>query len=284
MKNELKNKNEKNFPPTYRVKTLWISDVHLGTRDCKAEYLLELLSSVKCETLFLVGDIVDLWAMKKRIFWPDSHNQVVRKILKLSKNGTRVIYIPGNHDYPIRELNGEMFGSLEVHNHYIYKTEGGTRLLIQHGDEFDGVIRYSQILRLIGDKFYTLLLFMNRWFNWVRKFFDYSYYSLASHIKTRVGKAENAIRLFEDAAFDELKRRNVDGIICGHIHHPSIIRRGDKIYCNDGDWVESCSALVETRDGNLELLHWSDKKTCLSQLNPSALSAAGSNQTARKAA
>ena len=259
---------KQNVPPEkYKVKTLWISDVHLGTKDCKAEYLLDLLSRLECETLFLVGDIIDLWAMQRRIYWPVSHNQVIRKILKLSKKGTKVIYIPGNHDYPARELAGEMFGKVEVHNHHIYKTVHGKKLLIQHGDEFDGVIRFPYFLRLIGDQFYSLLLFLNRWTNRLRTYFGYSYYSLASHIKTRVGKAEQAIRLFEDAAFQEVERQNVDGIICGHIHHAAMIQRGNKLYCNDGDWVESCTALVETRSGSLELLHWSDERSYLSQLN-----------------
>jgi UDP-2,3-diacylglucosamine pyrophosphatase LpxH len=257
---------QQKLPNTYKVKTLWISDVHLGTKDCKANYLLDLLSTLECETLFLVGDIVDLWAMKRRIYWPVSHNRVIRRILKLSKKGTRVIYIPGNHDYPARELAGEMFGKVEVHNKFLYETVHGKQLLVQHGDEFDGIIRFPRFLRLIGDKFYTLLLFLNRWANWARKHCGYSYYSLANHIKTRVGKAEQAIRLFEDAAFQEVEDQNVDGIICGHIHHPNMIQRGDKLYCNDGDWVENCTALVETRNGTLELLHWADKKSYLSQL------------------
>ncbi len=268
----MKKQNSNNptaLPAKLKTRTLWISDVHLGSRDCKAEFLIDLLSNVKCETLYLVGDIVDLWALKRRIYWPDSHNQLVRKILKLSKKGTRVIYIPGNHDDPARALVGEMFGSVEVHRRYIHETATGQRLLVLHGDEFDGAIRYSHLLRKLGDASYYLLLYLNRFSNRLRRFFGYSYYSLARHIKTRIGKAENAIHLFEDAAFNEIERSGVDGIVCGHIHHAALIRRGGKIYCNDGDWVESCTALVETMAGELELIHWADDKNRLSSLHPS---------------
>jgi len=200
------------------VRTVWLSDVHLGYKDCKAEYLLDFLSSIKCDYLFLVGDIVDLWALKKRFFWPESHNRVVRKILKLSTTGTKVIYIPGNHDYLIREFSREQFGAIELHTNYIHETVNGSRLLVQHGDEFDGVVHFSAFIKLIGDKAYDLLLFLNRWTNSFRKLFGLKYWSFGKYLKTHVGKAAHAIKLFEEAAFHEIEARGVDGIVCGHIH------------------------------------------------------------------
>lgn len=254
---------EQRFPGKQRVKAIWLSDIHLGTRDCKAEYLLDFLDTLECEYLFLVGDIVDLWAMKRRIFWPESHNRVVRKILKLSKKAdTRVIYIPGNHDYPARELAGEMFGAIEVHRNFIYQTKDGKRLLVQHGDEFDAAIRISRVMHIVGGVAYVLLLIVNRFINRFRKYFGYSYYSLAGYIKTRVGKAALAIRLFEEAALEEVCHRNLDGIVCGHIHHPNMYERDGKSYFNDGDWVENCTALVEHRNGRFEMLRWRDNN-CL---------------------
>lgn len=251
---------EQRFPGKHKVKAVWLSDIHLGTRDCKADYLQDFLDTIECENLFLVGDIVDLWAMKRRIFWPESHNRVVRKILKLSKKSdTRVIYIPGNHDFPARELAGEMFGAIEVHRNYIYKTVDGRRLLIQHGDEFDAAIRISRVMHIVGGVAYGLLLIINRFINRFRKYFGYSYYSLSGYIKTRVSKAALAIKLFEEAALDEVCHRDLDGIVCGHIHHPNMFERDGKTYFNDGDWVENCTALVEHRDGRFEMLRWSDK-------------------------
>lgn len=249
-----------------RVRTVWISDIHLGYKDCKAEYLLEFLDSIRADCLFLVGDIVDLWAMKKKFFWPESHNRVVRKILQLSKSGTRVIYIPGNHDYLIREFAAEQFGDIQIHQNYIHETVSGARLLIQHGDEFDGVVHFSWFVKLVGDAAYDFLLFLNRWNNRFRKVLGLEYWSLGKYLKTHVSKAAQVISLFENAAFAEVESRGVDGIVCGHIHHPNIIHRNSLVYCNDGDWVENCTALVETCEGSLELLYFAGKSDCLQRV------------------
>ncbi len=244
-------------------RTLWLSDIHLGNRDCKAEYLLSFLNSVTVDTLYLVGDIVDMWQMTKQFRWPQAHNQVMHKLMAMSQDGTRVVYLPGNHDEPIQSYSGMAFGDIEIERQLVHTTAQGKRYLVLHGDQFDGDVTMGKFHAWIGDKGYDLLLFLNRWTNRIRKAFGGNYYSLAAYIKARVHKAQAAITAFEDAAIHEAKKQKVDGIICGHIHHPKIKVEDGIVYCNDGDWIESCTALVEQKNGKIELLHWSDTQKVL---------------------
>jgi UDP-2,3-diacylglucosamine pyrophosphatase LpxH len=243
-----------------RYRTIWISDVHLGFKGCKADYLLDFLKSTESEHLYLVGDIIDTWSMTRNFFWPQTHNNVIRTILGKAKHGTKVVYIPGNHDEIVREYGGMEFGNVLIRNKWIHETADGRRLLLLHGDEFDGVIRYSRFLYWLGDRAYELLLDLNRWYNLLRKRSGLSYWSLASYLKNRIKNAVQVIGDFENAVAHEAAKHNVDGLVCGHIHHAEIKQINGVLYCNDGDWVESCTALVEDHDGSLQLLHWSESQ------------------------
>lgn len=240
-------------------RTVWLSDVHLGHRGCKADYLIDFLDTVQCEHLFLVGDIIDLWHMRRKgLYWPQSHNNVMRKILGKAKRGTKVVYIPGNHDEDFREFDGTCFGNIEIHNKYIHESADGKRLLMIHGDEFDSAVRCSKLVIYLGEKAYDILLYVNGLINAFRRKLGFPYWSISNYLKK---KAQNAVSIIEDfkrAVVHEAKRLNVDGIVCGHIHHAEIHKIDDVLYCNDGDWVENCTALVEKHDGSLEILHWSD--------------------------
>lgn len=235
-------------------RTLWISDVHLGNVHCKADQLLALLEQIECRTLYLVGDIVDVWAMQKRVHWPDSHNRVLRRILKLSHGSTEVIYIPGNHDQNFREFCGASFGNIKLMERAIHRTENGKRLLISHGDELDFAVRYSRLNRFIGDVAYDGLMAVNRRVNQVREALDMPYWSLAKWVKVNVSQAEAAIRAFEDAAIELARDQGLDGIVCGHLHYPRVREENGILYYNDGDWVENCTALVEDFCGELRLI------------------------------
>ena len=237
-----------------KCRTLWISDVHLGSVHCKADYLLQLLDRVHCERLYLVGDIVDVWAMRRRVYWPESHNQVLRRLLKLSRRNVEVIYIPGNHDQNFREFSGADFGSVQLRELAIHTTVDGRRFLVTHGDEFDYAVRYSRLNRAIGDGAYDLLMWVNRWVNRGREFMGKPYWSLAAWVKGQIAQAEQVIDAYQQAAVLQAREQGLDGIICGHLHHPVIQQYEDVLYCNDGDWVESCSALVEDFAGALHLI------------------------------
>ncbi|KZN68273.1 ser/threonine protein phosphatase [Pseudoalteromonas luteoviolacea CPMOR-1] len=238
--------------------SIWISDVHLGYKDCKAEFLLDFLNCTRCDTLYLVGDIVDLWSLKRQFYWHPSHYQVLECIQKKAESGTRVIYIPGNHDETFRNYVDMTLFNVEVHHTYVHTTSAGKRFLLLHGDDFDSATRYNKLISIIGDQAYDFLLFLNRWTNRVRKLYGGHYWSLASWLKNRVHKARAAIAAFEQAAVHEAKKQDMDGIICGHIHQPRINVTDGIVYCNDGDWIENCTALVENEQGRIELLHWSD--------------------------
>lgn len=243
--------------------SIWLSDIHLGYKDCKAEFLLDFLYSTRCDTLYLVGDIVDLWSLSRTFFWPQSHYQVLAAIQQKAAEGTRVIYIPGNHDETFRKYVGQHLMGVEVAKSFVHTTKQGKKLLLIHGDDFDSVTRYSAFISWLGDHSYDFLLFLNRWYNRVRKPFGGRYFSLASWIKNKVGKAKHAIDAFEHAAAREAKKRGLDGIVCGHIHQPNIRMIDGILYCNDGDWIENCTALVEHTTGHLSLLHWSDIRRVL---------------------
>lgn len=258
--------------PVYRMRPLryraiWISDVHLGSRECKIDFLLDFLKSTESEYLYLVGDIIDLWSIKKRgPFWPQRHNNAIRAVLGKAKHGTKVVYVPGNHDEPLRDYDQMIFGNVEVRAEYVHTTADGRRLLLMHGDEFDGVIKCGRLTKYFGTRVYDLLLRVNRLVNHLRRRLGFPYWSLAAYLKHRVGNAVRHIRTFEQAVAHEARRRGVDGLVCGHIHHAQMAELDGVLYCNDGDWVESCTALVETHEGQLHLVHWADQKHTIKTL------------------
>jgi UDP-2,3-diacylglucosamine pyrophosphatase LpxH len=243
-------------PTHYRA--IFISDVHLGFSGCSAGFLLDFLRSTTCDYLYLVGDIIDVWQMKRRPYWPQAHNDVIRTILGKAKHGTRIIYVPGNHDEALRDYDGLVLGNLEIRREHVHTTLAGRRLLVIHGDEFDSVVRYSRSLALIGGTLYEFLLHLNTFVNLVRRRLGFSYWSLASVLKHRVKQAVSFISRFETALAHEARKNRADGVVAGHIHRAEITTIQDIVYCNCGDWVESCTALVERNDGTLELLHWSE--------------------------
>ncbi len=243
--------------PCHVVRSVFISDIHLGTRGCNATALLDFLRSVQCDTIYLVGDIVDFWALRRTFYWPQEHNNVLRTLLGKAKHGTRVVYVPGNHDEDLREFGGFGFGNLEILKDCIHETAQGERLLVLHGDEFDSVVKCSPWLAALGSRAYDFSLDMNLYFNKVRRAFGYEYWSLAGYLKHKVKNAVNYISSFEQAVAREARRRGADGVVCGHIHRAEISRIDGVLYCNDGDWVESCTALVEDRNGRLAIWDWS---------------------------
>jgi UDP-2,3-diacylglucosamine pyrophosphatase LpxH len=241
-------------PTHYR--SVFISDVHLGTRGCQAELLMDFLRHTTCDKLYLVGDIVDGWKMKSGWYWPQAHNDVVQKILRMARKGTAVIYIPGNHDDRVRDFCGVHFGGVLVARDAMHQTADGRRFLVVHGDEFDAVVRHAAWLGFAGDIAYRLVLSLNTVFNHMRRRLGLDYWSLSAFLKSRVKNALRFIDDFESALAEEACRRNLDGVICGHIHKAEMRRIGGTLYVNDGDWVESCTALVEHAEGRLEILHW----------------------------
>jgi len=240
-------------------RTIWISDIHLGTRGCNADLLLDFLDHVDSDTLYLAGDIIDGWRLKRRYYWPERHNAVIRRVMKRAKRGTRVIYIPGNHDEMFRQFAGMNFGGVEIRKKALHVTADGRRLLVLHGDEFDAVVMGAKWLAFLGDAAYQLLLGMNGTINWIRRHFDLPYWSLSKHAKQKVKNAVEFISRFEEAVAHEALTKNVDGVVCGHIHTAEVRQFGDVIYYNDGDWVEGCTALVEHFDGRMEILHWAEE-------------------------
>ena len=243
-----------------RYRTVWISDVHLGTAGCNAELLLDFLKSIECETLYLVGDIIDMWRLRKGWYWPPRHNDIVRRILKMAKLNTHVVYVPGNHDEVLRDYAGLAFGDVTIIDQPIHVTADGRRLLVLHGDQFDGVVLYARWLAFLGDNAYELLLKANIALNWVRRRFGMPYWSLAAHLKKRVKNAVQFICRFEEVVAHAASEQDVDGVVCGHIHTAEIRRIGNIDYYNDGDWVESCTALVEHADGRMEIIDWAERK------------------------
>ena len=236
-------------------RSIWISDVHLGSRHSKAAELLQLFERIEFETLYLVGDIVDLLAMKRRVHWPNTHNKVLREIMKLSRRkGSRVIYVPGNHDYAFRTLVGGALGDMDIKRSVEHVTACGRRLLVMHGDELDYAVRYSKLNRVLGDFAYGALMGANHWVVVLRRLLGWRYWSLAGWVKSHVSQASAAIAAYQDAALRMAREKGFDGVICGHLHYPSLHERDGLIYANDGDWVENCSALVEDATGQLRLL------------------------------
>jgi|UniRef100_UPI0040473F92 UDP-2,3-diacylglucosamine pyrophosphatase LpxH len=241
-------------PAHYRA--IWISDVHLGTAGCKAEFLLDFLRFNESWELYLVGDIIDGWQLKKNWYWKQSHNDVVQKVLRKSRKGTRVTYVAGNHDEVLRQFIGMAFGEIRIVNETTHHLLDGRKLWVTHGDFFDGIIQHAKWLAYLGDSLYTLILKLNDAFNRTRHRLGMSYWSLSQYLKHRVKNAVSFITEFEQVLVNEARRRGFDGVVCGHIHKAEIRMIEDVLYCNDGDWVESLSALVETHEGELKLIHW----------------------------
>jgi UDP-2,3-diacylglucosamine pyrophosphatase LpxH len=240
----------------WRHRTIFISDVHLGTRGCKAELLADFLARNSCETLFLVGDIVDGWRLRRRWYWPEAHNRVVEALLHKIDTGTRVIYVPGNHDEVLRAYCGRVIAGVELMEESVHETADGRRLLVMHGDRFDSVIAYATWLAHLGDGAYTLALHLSDVCHVIRRRLGLGYWSLSSYLKQTVKNAVEYISRFETAVAREVRARGFDGVVCGHIHHAAIRTVDGILYVNDGDWVESCTALVEDMRGNLEIVSW----------------------------
>jgi UDP-2,3-diacylglucosamine pyrophosphatase LpxH len=250
----------RSFRPKTRHRTVWISDIHLGTRGCNAEMLVDFLKSVQCDTLYLVGDIIDGWKLRKGWYWPEAHNEVVRRILKMAHRGTRVVYVVGNHDEMLRDYAGFSFGGVDIVNDIIHECKDGRKLLITHGDAFDTVVLYARWLAILGDQAYSLLLQLNIVLNAARKVLKLPYWSLSAYAKRRVKNAVEFIGRFEEAVARAAHERGLDGVVCGHIHTAEIRQIGDVTYYNDGDWVESCTALVEEPDGSFRIIDWTTEK------------------------
>jgi UDP-2,3-diacylglucosamine pyrophosphatase LpxH len=238
----------------WKLRTVWISDLHLGTAGCQAGALLEFLRETECETLYLVGDIIDGWQLRHSWYWPQAHNDVVQKLLRKARKGTRVVFVPGNHDEFARRYVSHTFGGIEVLADCVHVCADGRRLWVTHGDLFDGVIQCAKWLAYVGDQAYEFTLRINRWFNSARARLGLPYWSLSRYLKHRVKRAVSYVSDFETAVAREARRRGLDGVVCGHIHQPEMRLIDGVLYCNDGDWVESLSALVEHFDGRLELI------------------------------
>jgi UDP-2,3-diacylglucosamine pyrophosphatase LpxH len=239
-----------------RYRALFISDIHLGTRACQADRLLSFLRHHDADTIYLVGDIVDFWRLRRGACWPQPHNNVVQKLLDMVRKDARMVLVPGNHDEALRDYCGMRFGGIEIQRDCVHETSDGRRFLVMHGDQFDVVLRHARWLAFLGDHSYQLALRCNTPLNWIRRRLGFGYWSLSAYLKQRVKKAVNYIGEFEQALADEARRRGVDGIICGHIHHAADRMFGTIRYLNCGDWVESCTALAETERGEIGIIRW----------------------------
>ena len=241
--------------PMY-FRSIWISDIHLGTRGCKAEILLDFLRHTRSAYLYLVGDIVDGQQLARSWYWPQSHNDVVQKLLRKARKGTRVVYLPGNHDHAARSYTGLNLGGIRIRREAVHETVNGRRFLVLHGDAFDSVVNHSRWLSALGDRAYGVARFVNVYFNRVRRRLGKPYWSLSGHLKQRVKNMVNFLGDFRGSIVAAARERDVDGVICGHVHRAEILDFDGFVYCNDGDWVDACTALVEHYDGRLEILDW----------------------------
>jgi UDP-2,3-diacylglucosamine pyrophosphatase LpxH len=244
---------------TLSYRTLFISDTHLGLKAARTEYLLDFLKHIECENLYLVGDIFDIWKIKTGWHWPSINNEIIRRVIEMARRGTRVIYVPGNHDELFRAYQEFHFSGIDVRKEVVHRTVAGKRFLVLHGDEFDVVVMHNKWLAHLGTGAYDLLLWLNRWFNVIRRKLGFGYWSLSAYLKNQVKEAVKYIGNFEQAVIQTARERGMDGVICGHIHHAVIADFDGITYANCGDWVESCTALAEQADGSLQLIHWSDE-------------------------
>jgi UDP-2,3-diacylglucosamine pyrophosphatase LpxH len=242
-------------------RSIFISDLHLGTPGCQADALLTFLKTYTCDNLYLVGDIVDGWQLKRKWYWPQSHNDVIQKLLRKARKGCRVVFVPGNHDEFGRHFLNHSFGGIEIREEAVHVTADGRKLWVIHGDYFDGVIQCAKWLAYVGDGLYEFTLKLNRYLNQLRARLGLPYWSLSAYLKLKVKKAVNFISDFEVAVANEARKLGYQGVICGHIHHAEIRDIDGILYCNDGDWVESCSALVEHADGKLEIIKFNPNET-----------------------
>jgi UDP-2,3-diacylglucosamine pyrophosphatase LpxH len=256
----LKKVNQNKFDKIFNYRSIWISDFHLGTRGCQSELLLEFIKHTQSEKLYLVGDIIDGWALKNTWHWPQSHNDVVQKILRKARHGTEVFYLSGNHDEVTRGFAPVNFGGVSILNQIIHETVDKKKYLVVHGDQFDGIIQCAKWLAMLGSITYDFLIYFNRYINFFRKKLGYEYWSLSNYLKFTVKNAVKFVSEYEKLVCNYAKQFKVDGIICGHIHHANMQYMNEIHYINDGDWVESCTALVEHFDGKLELINWTEKR------------------------
>jgi len=240
-----------------KVRSIFLSDIHLGTRGCQAACLLDFLRQYESDHLFLVGDIIDFWAMSRSVQWSGLHNTVVQKILRRARHGEKVVLIPGNHDEALREYDGTTFGDILVAFEWLHVTADGKRLLLLHGDEFDQVTRHHRWVALLGDVAYNLLVRLNAQLSWLRRRLHIQgYWSLAGYAKRKVKSAVSFIWDFEESVIRAVRERGLDGVVCGHIHSAAIKQVDSLLYINCGDWVDSCTGIVEHLDGRLELIEW----------------------------
>jgi UDP-2,3-diacylglucosamine pyrophosphatase LpxH len=244
-------------PLHYR--TIFLSDIHLGFKGCQADFLLDFLNATESDFLYLVGDIFDGWEMKKKSYWPSSHQNVVNAILKKAAAGTRVIYTPGNHDESARHYCGHTFDNIEIRDTAVHETADGRRLLVLHGDQFDAIVQCSPFLSKVGSTMYGHLLQLNRVINALRSVVGLPYWSIAAHLKHKVKNVMSYIGRFEEAVVSSARAQKVHGVVCGHIHKAEIAQFGDTLYCNTGDWVESCTAMVEGHNGELAIMKWTEQ-------------------------
>jgi UDP-2,3-diacylglucosamine pyrophosphatase LpxH len=243
------------------VRALFLSDLHLGTRSAQAEELLDFLKHFEADIIYLVGDIVDFWKVRRGPHWPQPHNDVLQKLLRKARKGARLVLVPGNHDEGLRDYIGLRFGGIEIHRDIVHRTAKGRRYLVMHGDEFDVVVRGARWLALLGDRGYEFALWLNNPLNWLRRHLGLGFWSLSAYLKYRVKRAVAFISAFEEAVATEARRRNVDGIICGHIHHAADRVFAGIHYLNCGDWVESCTAVVETHAGELRVVQCNNRSS-----------------------
>ncbi|WP_148227439.1 UDP-2,3-diacylglucosamine diphosphatase [Fulvimarina pelagi] len=241
-----------------RFRTLFVSDIHLGSKAARAEMFIDFMRRHDAETWYLVGDIVDGWRLKRTWHWPQAHNDVVQKLLRKARKGARIVYVPGNHDEFLRSFPGQHFGGVEVRQNDVHTTADGRRLLVIHGDEFDIVVKNWRLVAYLGDWAYDAAIAINGVFNRIRRRLGFPYWSFSSWAKLKVKNAVSFIGAFEEALSSEAERHNCDGIICGHIHHAELKTVSDIQYINTGDWVESCTAVAEHFDGTLELIRFAE--------------------------
>ena len=246
------------MPHHYRA--MFISDVHLGTRSAQAVRLLDFLVKSDADTIYLVGDIVDFWRIRRGLVWPNSHNDVLHELLRKAREGTRIVFIPGNHDDDLRAYCGTRFGPIEIALNAVHVTADGRRYLVMHGDEYDVVVNHARWLALLGERSYAVALAINRPFNWARRLMGLEYWSLSAYLKNKVKGAVGRAGNFENALVEAAASHNAAGVICGHIHHAASKQIADVHYMNTGDWVESCTAIIETEAGELKIVQWPDNK------------------------
>lgn len=253
---------------TIKFRSIFISDVHLGTKDAHSEHLFDMLENTEAEFIYLVGDIVDLWNLKKGWHWPQVNNAIVSCLLEKIRQGTTVTYIPGNHDERLRDYVGGMFYGILVCQDTVHTTAEKKQILLIHGDEFDSVVMANKWLVHLGNWTYDYVLLLNRYYNVIRRRLGFPYWSLSNYLKTRTSKAMQYISNFENAVIQEAKRRGMSGVVCGHIHHPTVKDMQGFTYANTGDWVENCSAVVELEDGRLDVLRWTELQNNRRQVFP----------------